>query len=144
MALACSVQAESPAVLTTTVDGSVRSFSIEDLQAMPVASFSTETIWTEGLQTFEGVPLAALLEELEVSEGIITVQAINDYSVDIPFDEIEQDVPVVAYHTNGAPMSRRDKGPLWLVYPYDSNPDYQAEVVFSRSIWQMDRLKVEH
>lgn len=130
-------------MLTATINGTVHSFTLEELQAMPVESFVTKTIWTEGPQTFEGVPLAALLKELGVSEGTITAQAINDYSVDIPLDEIEDTAPIVAYHQNGAPMSRRGKGPLWLVYPYDDNTKYQVEVVYSRSIWQMDRLRVE-
>ena len=43
----------------------------------------------------------------------------------------------------GAPMSVRDKGPLWIVYPYDQNTDYQSEVVFSRSIWQLNRITIQ-
>jgi hypothetical protein len=38
-------------------------------------------------------------------------------------------------------MSVRDKGPLWVIYPYDSD-DYRSEVIYSRSIWQLDRLEV--
>ncbi|MGE4326166.1 MAG: oxidoreductase, partial [Pseudodonghicola sp.] len=29
------------------------------------------------------------------------------------------------------------------VYPYDTNPAYQGEVTYSRSIWQLDRITVE-
>ena len=36
----------------------------------------------------------------------------------------------------------RDKGPLWIIYPYDQNTDYQTEVIYSRSIWQLDRIEV--
>jgi hypothetical protein len=50
--------------------------------------------------------------------------------------------PIVAFARNGAPMPLRDKGPLWIVYPYDSNPDYQSELIYSRSIWQLDRIEV--
>lgn len=89
------------------------------------------------------MPLAALVEMLDISTDTITAQAINDYAVEIPLDEITEDAPLVAYHQNGKPMSRRDKGPLWLVYPYDSDPEYQTEIVYSRSIWQMDRLSAK-
>ena len=51
--------------------------------------------------------------------------------------------PIIAYYTNGEEMSRRDKGPLWVVYPYDSDIAYQTELVYSRSIWQLDRISVE-
>jgi len=38
---------------------------------------------------------------------------------------------------NGEPISRREKGPYWLVYPYDVDAKYQSEVVYSKSIWQL-------
>jgi hypothetical protein len=50
--------------------------------------------------------------------------------------------PIVAYLMNGEEMSIRDKGPLWVIYPYDSDADFRSEVVFTRSIWQLDRLVV--
>jgi hypothetical protein len=35
----------------------------------------------------------------------------------------------------------RDKGPLWVVYPYDSKPDYQSELIYVRSIWQLAQME---
>lgn len=139
-----AAQAQDSPILTITHEDAVTSLTLEELTDMAEArSFTTSTIWTEGPQTFEGVPLAALLETLEISAPTIVAQAINDYAVEIPLEEITQEAPLVAYQQNGQPMSRRDKGPLWLVYPYDSDPDYQTEVIYSRSIWQMDRLSVK-
>jgi hypothetical protein len=37
-------------------------------------------------------------------------------------------------------MSVRDKGPLWLIYPYDSKAEYQSETIYSRSIWQLVKI----
>ncbi|MDP5360810.1 MAG: oxidoreductase, partial [Paracoccaceae bacterium] len=34
------------------------------------------------------------------------------------------------------------KGPLWVVYPYDMSADYRSEVIYYRSIWQLDRIEV--
>ncbi len=50
--------------------------------------------------------------------------------------------PIIAYLLNGEEMSIRDKGPLWVIYPFDSDADFRSEVVFSRSIWQLDRLEI--
>ncbi|MDO6587799.1 molybdopterin-dependent oxidoreductase [Salipiger sp. 1_MG-2023] len=143
MAMARLAMADSDVILTTTVNDVTRSFTLEELQALPVERFETITIWTEGPQSFEGVPLAAMLDDLGVTEGTVSAQAINDYAVDIPIDEITETTPIIAYHQNGASMSRRDKGPLWIVYPYDSKPEFQSEAIYSRSIWQMDRLSVK-
>lgn len=58
--------------------------------------------------------------------------------------EIEADAQghglILAYLLDGQPMSVRDKGPLWLVYPYDASPAFRSEVIYSRSIWQLDRI----
>ena len=52
------------------------------------------------------------------------------------------DGPIIAYSMDGAQMSVRDKGPLWVIYPFDSSPEYRTAVIFSRSIWQLDRIEV--
>lgn len=123
-----------------TKDGTAQ-FDLGMLKAMPTAEFETATIWTDGLTRFTGVPLSAFLEKLGVTSGTIKAQAINDYSVEIPVNELEPEAPIIAYHLNGTPMSRREKGPLWIVYPYDSDAKYRSEIVYSRSIWQLDRME---
>jgi len=117
-------------------------FDLASLQALPVVEFETTTMWTEGVQKFQGVALKTLLDQVNVTSGLLIATAINDYRIEIPIAEISDSAPIIAYALNGAPMSVRDKGPLWVVYPYDSNPDFQTEVVFSRSIWQLNRLEI--
>ncbi|WP_297778121.1 molybdopterin-dependent oxidoreductase [uncultured Roseovarius sp.] len=130
-------------LLDVAVGAEHHEFSLEDLKALPVSSFETTTIWTDGPQTFEGISLAALLAHLDVTEGTIKATAINDYSVTIPMSDATEDGAIIAYLNNDEPMSRRGKGPLWIVYPYDSDIEYQTETVYSRSIWQLDRLAIE-
>jgi hypothetical protein len=112
------------------------------LEAIGPVTFTTTTTWTEGPQVFTGVELADLLATLGVEAGTLRATAINDYAVDIPVSDAVEGGPIVAYLRDGAPMSVRDKGPLWIVYPYDARPDYQTEVIYSRSIWQLDRIEV--
>ncbi len=113
------------------------------LAAMRVIELETTTVWQEGTQRFTGVPLKDILA-LVGSDAASSVAAIalNDYQVTIPVASIEDDVPIVAFLMNGEPMSPRDKGPLWIVYPYDSDEKYRNEVTYSRSIWQLDRLNL--
>ncbi len=136
------------AVLTVTGDIKVTNadqaavFDMDMLQALPATSFETTTIWTDGKNRFVGVPLSALLESLGVEAGTLRATALNDYSVQMPVDAAQVDAPIIAYEMDGQPMSRRQKGPLWIVYPYDSDAEYRSELVYSRSIWQLDRLEV--
>lgn len=117
-------------------------YDLAALQALPKTQFETTTMWTEGVQQFQGVEIKTLLDSLNVQSGTLVATAINDYRIEIPIAEIEKGGPIIAYLMNGAPMSVRDKGPLWVVYPYDSAAKYQSEVVFSRSIWHLNRLEI--
>jgi len=117
-------------------------YTLAQLQELPKSSFETTTMWTDGVQSFEGVELKTFLDTLGVQSGTLSATAINDYRIEIPLTEISAGGPMIAYTLNGETMSVRDKGPLWLVYPYDSAPEYQSEVVFTRSIWQLNRIEV--
>ncbi|RYH00523.1 oxidoreductase, partial [Salipiger sp. IMCC34102] len=79
---------------------------------------------------------------LEVDGGTLLATAINDYTVEIPVSDAVEGGPIIAYQMDGAEMQVRDKGPLWIVYPYDDTPEYRSEVIYSRSIWQLDRIEV--
>lgn len=130
------------ALLTVLHNGETTSFEVPDLEELGVEEFETTTIWTEGTQTFTGVPLANFLDAFGVTEGTIKATAINDYAVEIPVEDAVEGGPIIAYRRNGETMSVRDKGPLWIVYPYDSDAAYQTEVIYSRSIWQLDRIEL--
>jgi len=112
------------------------------LSAMEPVTFETSTVWTEGVQTFVGVELVDLLALVGAQGAKLRASAINDYAVDIPSSDAVEGGPIVAFMRNGAPMSVREKGPLWIVYPYDAVPEYQSELIYSRSIWQLDRIEV--
>lgn len=114
----------------------------EMLMALPSTTFETSTIWTDGVHSFTGVSLADLGQALDLESGTLIATAINDYTVEISLTEAVEGGPIIAYLMDGATMSVRDKGPLWIVYPYDSNAAYRTEVTYSRSIWQLDRLEV--
>ena len=131
----------SGAITQDNGDGVV-SLDMSQLEAMETVEFTTSTIWMEDEVTFTGVSRSALLALAGAQGTAINAIALNDYSVEIPVDEITEEVPIVAYLMNGEEMSPRGKGPLWVVYPYDADPAYRSEVVFSRSIWQLDRIEV--
>lgn len=135
-------------ILTVTLSGDAADdskalqFDREALTDLGLVSIETTTIWTDGVQTFEGVPLTALMDFLQVDKGTLLASATNDYTVEVPVSDAVDDGPIIAMNLNGERMSLRDKGPLWIVYPYDAFSKYRTEVIYSRSIWQLDRLKV--
>jgi hypothetical protein len=135
-------ESHEPVILTVTGLEEVAEYRLSDLEALGLWTVETSTIWSDGVQDFVGVSLLALLQDLGVTEGAFMARAINDYAVEVPVSDAVENGPIIAHHRNGEPMSIRDKGPLWLIYPYDQNAEYRSEVIYSRSIWQLDRIEI--
>ena len=129
-------------LIANTNDGDSLIFDRSMLEALPTTSFETETNWTEGKRTFTGVQLSDLIPVVGVSGTLLLATALNDYTVEIPVSDAKPGGPIIAYAIDGEPMSVRGKGPLWIVYPYDSSAEYRTETIYARSIWQLDRIEV--
>lgn len=133
-----------------TVRGDLEATNSEDgaqldramIESMGVETVHTGTIWTEGSSAFEGISLARLMVRLGADGSILRLTALNDYAVEIPMSEAVDGGPLLAYRMDGTELSPRDKGPLWMIYPFDSNPDYKNDVSYSRSIWQLTMIEV--
>ena len=140
--------AESDIVLTLeVVDAGGTQISQIDLdmhvlQARPAVTFETHTKWTDGPQVFKGVRLYDWLQELDIHDGEMMLTATNDFKMTFPVNEVRRDGAIIAYERNGRAMTRRDYGPLWLVFNYDSGPRYQTEKAYARSVWQLRHISV--
>jgi hypothetical protein len=139
---------KGPVILTVAGDirctnvGPEAQFDRSMIESLGPVTLRTTTIWTEGVQEFTGVPLARVLEVVEAGGGMIDALAINDYWAEIPVSDATESGPILAYLMNGQPMSRRDKGPLWVIYPYDADPSLHSEDIYARSVWQLRRMEI--
>jgi hypothetical protein len=152
--LAAWVRAESsgtpvgPVILTVvgldtgSFPGGEVAFDVDMLRALGEVEMTTSTIWTDGANVYTGISLKTLAAALEIENDLLKLHALNDYAIEFPASEAYDDGPILAYLTDGAQMSVRDKGPIWLIYPFDSNSEYRTDTAFSRSIWQLDRIEV--
>jgi hypothetical protein len=50
---------------------------------------------------------------------------------------------IFAWQADGEPLAGTDRGPLFIIYPYDSDPQLQADEYYDRSVWALTRLTVE-
>ena len=148
-----SVAKDIPAAkgeIVLTVSGSIRGhnregdavFDMDMLKTMRPVTYKTSTPWSKGLVTYVGVLLRDVLAYVDAKGKMTHVYAINDYDIDIPVSDAVTGGPILAYEMNGAPMTVRDKGPLWIIYPYDSKREYQSDEIYARSVWQLARIVV--
>ncbi len=112
------------------------------LEALGLHEISTSTAWTDGVSRFEGPLLRDVLDRVGASGTRLTARAINDYSVHIPIGDCRKYPVLLALTRDGRELQRRDKGPIWVVYPRDQHKELRSELINSRWIWQLDRLDV--
>lgn len=112
------------------------------LEEIGLEQFATTTLWTDGPQVFEGVSLHRLMEHLRAQGHTLRVEALNDYEIEIPASEVEKGGPLLAMRVNGVSLSPRDKGPIWMVFPYDSDARFRTDLTYARSVWQLGRIEI--
>ena len=92
---------------------------------------------------FEGVPLAKVMDAVGASGDRLLAIALNDYSTELPMEDSRKYAVILALKRDGEYMPVRDKGPLFIVYNYDSHPELKSQQFYSRSVWQLTRLEVK-
>jgi hypothetical protein len=129
-------------IANTNKDGTAQ-FDVAMLEKLGLTSFSTATPWYDGKVKFEGVPMAKLMQHVGANGTSITVKALNDYATEIPMEDFTKYPVIMALKRNDTYMPVRDKGPLFIVYPYDSDPDLKHQRFYSRSAWQVATITVK-
>lgn len=118
-------------------------FDIEMLESLGLQTTITTTPWDKGQVQFEGVLLSKLLDLVKAQGRTIKVIALNDYTSIVPVDDVRKYSIILALKRNGEYMPVRDKGPLFIVYPFDSHPELKSQVYYARSVWQVRRLEIQ-
>lgn len=116
--------------------------SSEQIAALPHLTIETSTPWTVGKSIFKGVPLKDLIAYATMHGDRLQIVALNNYASEMRLSDVAE-FALVAYEMNGKSMSVRDKGPLWIVFPFDSHPKLKSEQFYSRSVWQVRRIIVQ-
>ncbi|MDA8500239.1 MULTISPECIES: molybdopterin-dependent oxidoreductase [unclassified Citrobacter] len=118
-------------------------FDIASLEKLGTVSFQTTSPWYNGRTTFTGISLQKLMDYVGAKGSVVKVTALNDYTTAIPLSDFKKYNVILALKINGEYMRIRDKGPLFIVYPYDSIPELNNQIFYSRSAWQVSSMKIE-
>ena len=127
----------------TNGDGVAR-FDEAMLASIPQHRIETSTPWTDGKKLFEGVLLSDVLDLAGIGAAqTLRVVALNEYEILIPVSDANEFGVLLAMRMDGKPLSRRDKGPIWIVYPRDSFTKLQDERHDAKWAWQLSRIDVQ-
>jgi hypothetical protein len=118
--------------------------SDQDLSALKQQEIITSSLWTTGVNTFTGPNLKDVVELWGALDDIAEIHliAFDNYQIDIPKDLINDTHPVVANRFNGEAYSLRQKGPLWIMFPFDESDDMQTGLYQSRAVWHLTTIEI--
>ena len=113
------------------------------IEALPQHSFTTRTPWYDRPVKFTGPRLSDVLQLVRAQGQTIGATAINDYRITIPASDATQHGVIMARLIDDQPIPVREKGPLFIVYPFDSSATLRSSVYYERSIWQLKALDIQ-
>ena len=119
-------------------------FTLSELQALTQAEITTAHPWSSQAQRYGGIDLTALLQLLFANKAIKTLnlEGLNGFSMALEWSNICDFSPIIAWQENGKLMSRRDKGPLWLMLPFDQVPKMKQADFLHYMVWQLRTIRV--
>jgi hypothetical protein len=149
-ASACHLE-EPGAAVVLRIEGQIRhcnsgfevQFDLALLESLPKREVTTQNPWEEGTATYEGVLLRDLLKFVEANGTVLRIAALNDYSADMDVADTETIDVILAFKRNGEYMPVREKGPLFVVFPFSDQPSLGVQQRFEQSVWQVSRITVK-
>ena len=126
-----------------TAGGVQVEFTRTQLEGLGTQVTETSTPWYDGRTTFEGVPLGRLMETVGATGDVAFVVALNNYTTEIPLQDFAEHGVILALKRDGQYMAVSDKGPLFVIYPFDDKPELKDALYYARSAWQVRRITIK-
>lgn len=123
--------------------GSEATFDLAALDRLPQHRFTTRTPWDNGPVTFSGPLLRDVLAAVQAQGTELRATALNDYRISIPVSDTQRFDLMLATRIGGQTIPVRTKGPLFIVYPFDTDRQLQSNTYYERSIWQLKSIEVQ-
>lgn len=117
-------------------------FDMAMLAQLPQVHLRTSTPWYDRARQFTGPLLRDVLAAAGAHGTALRAHSLNDYQVSIPMDDVQQHGVVLARLIDGAALAVRDKGPLFIIYPFDQNPALRSTLYYTRCAWQLKAIHV--
>ncbi|MFM4770863.1 putative pterin-binding protein [Aeromonas caviae] len=113
------------------------------LAALPQVEFETATPWTLGTHRYRGPTLKSVLAAQQVdSASAIDVAALNGYQQRVDLSLFAKVPLTLVRYQDDKPLTRRNKGLLWLLVPLSAHPDMDVSAIHNNMVWQVIRIEV--
>lgn len=112
------------------------------LEALEQRTTLTQTPWVEGINSYTG-PLGRVLIKAVGAEQAQTMRitALNDFIAEVPVSDFLDYPVILALKRNDQYLRVRDRGPLFIIYPFDEYTLLRTELHYNRSVWQIRAIE---
>ena len=142
LAAPAAVQAGTLEIAAAAENGPDVVLDRADLESLEQVRIETNTPWTERRRAFEGPALVDVLDAAGIAGEAVELVALNDYRVTMPLDHAGPDYPIIAHRIDGKTFSVRERGPFWVIFPYDRGREFRSEKFAGWSVWQLSEIRV--
>ena len=134
----------SQTVLTVApaAGGAEKSLTLDDLMALEQVEITTSNEFVDGEKVFKGPLVRDILILCRAADAQqVSLTAANDYQVEVDAHEFFDYDAILALSMDGEMLSKRDKGPIWVIYPMSTHAELRKPVYNSRLIWQLVKME---
>ena len=137
-----TLTAQTVLTAVSLVDQTTKSLTLEQLVEVGEVEITTSNEFVDGERVFRGPLLRDVLTLCKaVDVTMVRLTAANDYQVEIDAEEFQTYDAILALSMDGVPLSKRDKGPIWMIYPMSDHEELRDPVYNSSLIWQVVKLE---
>lgn len=132
---------EAPSLTVSAPGIGERRLGFDELKRLGGTELRTSTPFTDGVKVFAGITGSQFVKATGVTGRVVHAEAVNGYKVVIPWAVFATGTLLIAYERDGKPMAVRDKGPFWIVFPFDSSAEFRSDTYKSYAIWSITRFE---
>lgn len=130
------------ASLTVVGPSGEKTYSPAELEALGTYRMRTVTPWLPEATDHDGVRLADVLAAHGLADAeAVRIIAENDYAVVVPRAAWTGNDALIATRVAGKPHTRRNKGPLQIVFPMSDRPELGQNEHWALWVWMAARIE---
>lgn len=103
----------------------------------------TSNIYIDGVAEFRGPGAYEVIDFIgRAGADTVRITTATDTFIDVTLDELRRFGPILAMEMNGEPLTRRNRGPLWLIYPVDDFSELEKPTYYNRLIAHVQEMEL--
>lgn len=89
-----------------------------------------------------GIEIRKFVAANDLQGNNLHVTALDGYEMDLPREDIDKYPVLFGFMVDGQPLSVRQKGPAWIIYPVSDHKELDDPAFEARSVWQLKSIEI--